>query len=170
MTSDGPRRPAAPVWAQAVIIVGWLVVVLAILFFVICVIGAEANVSEGRSPSATGPIIATGAMSGWIAGFGLVLVVTGRSRRASAASTRLHTWAKVAIIVGIMLSVGMPVFLGGGLISEIQLTDDSVRRGYVLLACIVIGGASFVAGALAIAAAIIWGRRRKAPDVSHVFN
>ncbi len=167
--TDGPGPRRRPVWAIAVELLGWLIVVATILAYAFVVIAVESAVRERLVPDDMGTITIFAGMGVWTAGFGGLLVIIGRSRRPNVVSTGLKLWAKFAIVVGIMLGLGMPLFLSGGLMYEAAKSTVTNEGGFVT-ACIVVGGASLLAGLAAIVSAVIWGRRRKPPDVSHVFT
>ena len=154
-----------PAWALALTILGWVIVAVAAGGIFLFVVAMEITTKQMPSASDMSAIMGLTGMAIWLAGIGGLLVIAGRSRRPDTASGRLKLWARFAIIVGILFSVGVPVFIVGMMLEPERLNDPVAVGGGL-----VIGGVGLALGLVLITSALIWGRRKKAPDVAHVFS
>jgi hypothetical protein len=109
---------------------------------------------------------------------GIALLVAAHGACMAARRSRLKLWAKLLIVFGLMPSVGFPLMAYGTLLLRALVGEEpigsyeypNVFDSSLFTLAIEMTVVPIVLGLIVIVAAIIWGRRRKAPDVSHVFS
>ena len=170
MTSGGPVPRKTPLWAVGLAILGWLIVGLTILGFVLLLLAMEVATEQRPSTSDLGKMVMLAGVAIWVGGIGWLLAIGGRSRRPNAASSGLKLWARFALVVGLLFCVGVPVFVAGGFMTDLERSRDPAKVQTEIEVCLVMSGPSFVLGAAVVICALIWGRRKRPPDVVHVFN
>jgi hypothetical protein len=161
--------PARPGWAIGLEILGWLIIGLSALsafqYARTLYIGLELATVV---PMAGGLFI-------FGAAIGLAMIVVGRNPKAR--RSRLVLWARLSVLFGVMLCTGWPTMVYG-LLMFIASNDGSGQvfdaKGPIVfpLFCraVVMSALPLLVGIVAILVAVIWGRRKPAPDITDVFG
>jgi len=149
--SNPPATPAPilgkyAIWAIILLVLGWAIIAATLVGAVDLLLPALTGDVYGRWVM----LAATGAVATVGLAFGLALIAIAASGRRGGKTGRWKLWAKLLLLLGGTLCITIPLLM----VAAGQF--GAVFAGIVLF----FGWIPILIGALLIAAALIWGRRR----------
>ena len=173
--AKGPKGET-PTWALVLESIGWLIAGIGV------VIAAAALMPVLRHPDADGlgvllPMaFGVGSAAYW---FGGVPIAVARAARRGVPLPRWRLWASIVMRVGAIFSISTPCWMFGVLSvgSQVALLMGDASSGapslygsQMIQAMLLLAGPPFLLGLAFIVPALIWGRRKSAPDIPAVFT
>jgi hypothetical protein len=155
---------------------GWLIIIAGVLIMggllALALRGPEGMLIMG--PLA----IALASAAGWI---GSIPLVIAQAARRNATPPRRKLWSRILLRIGGLLCVSIPSAVYGVLPAGLQVSrimqsgsgpsaPISPIDSELLLMTLIVGGPPFALGLAFVVPALIWGRRKPAPDLPAVFS